>query len=110
MSAEAPNPTTDLSFTVARTDLPKIPNHHRLPSPPKSALPKVVAQEEMGKLSIVGVGMKSHSSIAAKLFEVLAEQDINIDMISTSEIKLSVVISLAQGEQALRAAHKALLG
>ena len=65
---------------------------------------------EMGKLSVVGVGMKSHSGIAAKLFEILSEQRINIDMISTSEIKISVVISLAQAEEALKAAHQAFIG
>jgi aspartate kinase len=102
------NPTTDLSFTVERTDLAKsqqVIDQLR----EEIGLTEVVAQEEMGKLSVVGVGMKSHSGIAAKLFEVLSESGINIDMISTSEIKISVVISLSQAEDALRAAHDAFI-
>ena len=103
------SPSTDLSFTVERTDLPKslkvIENLRA-----ESGINEVVSQEEMGKLSVVGVGMKSHSGIAAKLFEVLAEQNVNIDMISTSEIKISVVIKLAEGEKALKAVHDAFIG
>ena len=103
------SPSTDLSFTVERTDLPKslkvIENLRT-----ESGINEVVSQEEMGKLSVVGVGMKSHSGIAAKLFEVLAEQNVNIDMISTSEIKISVVIKLAEGEKALKAVHDAFIG
>ena len=98
------NPTTDLSFTVERTDLAK--SQQVIDELRKEiGFTEVIAQEEMGKLSVVGVGMKSHSGIAAKLFEVLSEQGINIDMISTSEIKISVVISLSQAEDALKAAH-----
>ena len=66
--------------------------------------------ESIGKLSIVGVGMKSHSGVAAKMFETLANEGVNIDMISTSEIKISVVIELAKGEVAMRAVHGAFLG
>ncbi|MCS1408103.1 MAG: Aspartate kinase Ask_LysC [Verrucomicrobia subdivision 3 bacterium] len=103
------NPTTDLSFTVERTDLPK--SREVIDAlATEVGFTDIVTQEEMGKLSVVGVGMKSHSGIAAKLFEVLAEEEINIDMISTSEIKLSVVVSLAQGERALKAAHDAFIG
>ena len=102
-------PATDLSFTVERGDLPK---SQRVIDELREDIgfTKVVAQAEMGKLSVVGVGMKSHSGIAAKLFEILSEQRINIDMISTSEIKISVVISLAQAEEALKAAHQAFIG
>ena len=66
--------------------------------------------ETIGKLSIVGVGMRSHSGVAAKMFETLAQEGVNIDMISTSEIKISVVIDLAKGDAAMRAVHKAFLG
>ena len=102
-------PATDLSFTVERGDLPK---SQRVIDELREDIgfTKVVAQAEMGKLSVVGVWMKSHSGIAAKLFEILSEQRINIDMISTSEIKISVVISLAQAEEALKAAHQAFIG
>jgi aspartate kinase len=70
----------------------------------------VIATENIGKLSIVGVGMKSHTGIAGKLFETLAKEGVNIDMISTSEIKISVVIDLAKGEQAMKAVHAAFIG
>jgi len=59
----------------------------------------VIATENIGKLSIVGVGMKSHTGVAGKLFETLAEAGVNIDMISTSEIKISVVIELARASR-----------
>ena len=102
------NPTTDLSFTVERTDLAK---SQQVIAALNSEIgfTEVVSQEEMGKLSVVGVGMKSHSGIAAKLFDVLSAQNVNIDMISTSEIKISVVVALAQAEDALKAAHDAFI-
>jgi aspartate kinase len=53
--------------------------------------------------------MRSHSGVAARMFEVLASEGVNIDMISTSEIKISVVIDLAKGDHALRAIHSAFL-
>ena len=71
---------------------------------------EVIADEKIGKLSIVGVGMRSHSGVAAKMFETLANEGVNIDMISTSEIKISVVIDLAKGEHAMKAVHAAFLG
>jgi len=55
---------------------------------------------------VVGVGMRSHSGIAAKMFEALAQKKINIDMISTSEIKISCVIKKKRVEEAARAIHK----
>ena len=63
-----------------------------------------------GELSIVGVGMKSHTTVAGKLFETLANEGINIDTISTSEIKVSAVIDLAKGEQAVKAVRAAFIG
>ena len=71
---------------------------------------QVIADEKVGKLSVVGVGMRSHPGVAAKMFETLAQAGINIDMISTSEIKISVVIDLAKGEQAVKAVHAAFIG
>lgn len=102
-------PSTDLSFTVDKPDLLKT-------AKAIEGLKKDVGyresliDEKIGKLSIVGVGMRSHSGVAAKMFETLAQQGVNIDMISTSEIKISVVIDLAKGEQAMRAVHAAFLG
>src|SRR3974390_2455834 len=102
-------PATDLSFTVDKPDLLKA---QKVIESLKSEIGfgKVIATEKIGKLSIVGVGMKSHTGVAGKMFETLAREGINIDMISTSEIKISVVIDLAKAEPAMRAVHAAFLG
>jgi len=100
---------TDLSFTV---DKPELLKAQKVIDGLKQEVGfgKVIATENIAKLSIVGVGMKSHSGVAGKMFDTLATQGINIEMISTSEIKISVVIDLAKGEQAMRAVHAAFLG
>ncbi|MEN9735150.1 MAG: hypothetical protein RLZ45_3145 [Verrucomicrobiota bacterium] len=100
---------TDLSFTVDKPDLlkaSKVIDQLK----PVIGFKESVSNEGIGKLSVVGVGMRSHSGVAAKMFDVLAHEQVNIDMISTSEIKVSVVIDLAKGEQALRALHQAFIG
>ena len=61
--------------------------------------------KEISKVSVVGVGMKSHAGVAARMFKALADKKINIDMISTSEIKISVVVSKEKAEQAVIALH-----
>jgi len=101
-------PATDLSFTVDKSDLLKA---RKVIDGFKSDIgyQEAIADENIGKLSIVGVGMKSHSGVAAKMFETLAREGINIGMISTSEIKISVIIELAKGEQAMKAVHAAFL-
>ena len=101
--------TTDLSFTVDKPDLLKA---QKVIDGLKKELGfrDVLTTEKIGKLSIVGVGMKSHTGVAAKLFETLAKEGVNIDMISTSEIKISVVIDLAKGEAAMKAVHAAFIG
>ena len=102
-------PSTDLSFTVDKADLLKAKKV--IDGLAKEiGYKSVSADEKIGKLSIVGVGMRSHSGIAAKMFETLAKEGVNIDMISTSEIKISVVIDLSKGETAMRAVHSAFLG
>jgi aspartate kinase len=101
-------PTSDLSFTVDKPDLLKARKVIDSLSQ-ELGIREIGADENIGKLSIVGVGMKSHSGVAAKMFDVLATEGINIDMISTSEIKISVVIDLAKGEAATRAIHRAFL-
>ena len=63
--------------------------------------------EDMGKVSIVGAGMRSHPGVAAKVFGVLAKEGVNIDMISTSPIKISCVIDRASVELAVQALHSA---
>ena len=108
VSREAAKPVTDLSFTVDEPDLLKA-------GKVIEGLKKEIGYRSMdvnrsvAKLSIVGVGMRSHSGIAARLFETLAREKINIDMISTSEIKVSVVIDLDKGESAARLVHAAFL-
>jgi aspartate kinase len=102
-------PQTDISFTVEKADLLKAQKViESLKS--KVGLRDVITSEKIGKLSIVGVGMKSHTGVAGKMFETLAEAGVNIDMISTSEIKISVVIDLAKGETAVKAVHAAFIG
>src|SRR6266702_1005535 len=102
-------PATDLSFTVDKADLLKA---QKVIEGLKKEVGfgNVIATENIGKLSIVGVGMKSHTGVAGKLCETLAREGVNIDMISTSEIKVSVVIDLAKSEQAMKAVHEAFLG
>ena len=103
------SPATDLSFTVDKPDLLKA---RKVIESLKAEIGyrEVIADEKIGKLSIVGVGMRSHSGVAARMFDTLAREGINIDMISTSEIKISVVIDLAKGETAMKAVHAAFLG
>jgi len=105
----AGTPATDLSFTMDKADLLKT---RKLLDSLQSGIGyrEVIADESIGKLSIVGVGMRSHSGVAARMFEALANTGVNIDMISTSEIKISVVIDLAKGELAMKAVHAAFLG
>jgi aspartate kinase len=102
-------PATDLSFTVDKPDLLKA---QKVIEGLQTELGfrRLIATEKIGKLSIVGVGMKNHTGVAGKLFETLANEGVNIDMISTSEIKISVVIDLAKGEQAMKAVHAAFIG
>ena len=102
------NPATDLTFTVDKPDLNKA---SKVLESLRTELGfrEVSTDESIGKVSIVGVGMRSHSGVAARMFTVLAAENVNIGLISTSEIKISVVIDLACGEKAMRALHKAFL-
>jgi len=97
---------TDLSFTVPRPELVKarelVEDISR-----KIGAGAVTVEDEIAKVSIVGVGMKSHPGVAATMFEALAEEKINIMMISTSEIKISCVVRSDDGERAARAIHRA---
>ena len=96
----------DMSFTVPRDDL----HHARLALEPLAAelgIGKIATDEAMGKVSIVGAGMKSHPGVAAKVFSTLGDQGINIEMISTSPIKISCVISGERVPDAVRALHTA---
>jgi len=97
---------TDLSFTIPRADLPKavdLANRIAKDIGAKS----VEVKDQIAKVSLVGVGMRSHSGVAARMFETLSREGINIMMISTSEIKISCVIEEKSMDPALRALHKA---
>jgi aspartate kinase len=95
----------EISFTVPREDLPAA----RVALQPVAgeAYADLTANEEMGKVSIVGAGMRSHPGVAAKVFGVLAGDGVNIEMISTSPIKISCVIPRDRVEPAVRALHDA---
>ena len=99
-------PATDMSFTTDKPDLPKalkvIEGLNR-----EIEFTEVISDEDIAKVSVVGVGMRTHSGIAAKVFETLAAGGINIEMISTSEIKISVVVELEKGEAATQQLHDA---
>ncbi|MEA1928866.1 MAG: aspartate kinase [Candidatus Auribacterota bacterium] len=97
---------TDVSFTVPIPELSKASNLLKDISREIRA-GDISVEEEIAKVSIVGVGMKSHPGVAATMFETLAEEKINIMMISTSEIKISCVVRAQDGERAARAIHKA---
>ena len=102
-------PTTDISFTLDKPDLLKA---QKVIGALKGevGIRDVISSEKIGKLSIVGVGMRSHSGVAARMFDTLALEGVNIGMISTSEIKISVVIELKDGDRALKAVHHAFIG
>ena len=98
---------TDFSFTVNRSDFAKtvdLLNNVVLPS---LGAEQVVGDAKICKVSIVGIGMRSHVGVASKMFRILSEEGINIQMISTSEIKTSVVIDEKYMELAVRSLHKA---
>jgi aspartate kinase len=97
--------TTNISFTISKQDLTRA----------KGIVEKLVqelgakgfqADEHVGKVSVIGVGMRTHSGVAAAMFEALAEKGINIQMISTSEIKISCIVSEERVEEAVRAIHE----
>ena len=96
---------SDISFTVPRTDLHKTMSASAEICD-ETGGEKALSDENIAKVSIVGIGMQSHSGVAAQMFEALANQDINIQMIATSEIKVSCVIQLERADDAARALHQ----
>ncbi|HRY29243.1 MAG TPA: ACT domain-containing protein, partial [Elusimicrobiota bacterium] len=96
----------DISFTISRTDMKKaMPILEQARETLRAR--EVACDDKVVKVSIVGVGMRSHPGVAARLFGALADNGINIDMISTSEIKVACVVKEIDGEKAVRTAHKA---
>ena len=98
---------TDFSFTVNRSDYAKTMDLLRASVIPGLGVDDLEGDTKICKVSIVGIGMRSHVGIASKMFRALSEEGINIQMISTSEIKTSVVIDEKYIELAVRALHKA---
>lgn len=97
---------TDFSFTVPRYDFVKTVDILKNQVQPHIGARDVIGGDRIAKVSIVGVGMRSHVGIASKMFRTLAEEGINIQMISTSEIKISVVVDEKYMELAVRVLHK----
>lgn len=102
----AADQTTDFTFTVHRNDYTKAEEILKQTAQDLGAR-EVVGNNKIAKVSIVGVGMRSHAGVASKMFDSLAAENINIQMISTSEIKVSVVIAEKYLELAVRALHSA---
>ncbi|MFG6464614.1 aspartate kinase [Roseateles sp. DXS20W] len=98
---------TDFSFTVHRNDYARTMELLQNTVGPATNAAKVAGDPKICKVSIVGIGMRSHVGVASKMFRALSEEGINIQMISTSEIKTSVVIDEKYMELAVRALHKA---
>ncbi len=98
--------TTDMTFTVGTADLPRA----RLALDevrPQIGYGEILADPDVAKISVVGVGMRSHAGVANTMFRALADKAINIQVISTSEIKVSVLIAAEYTELAVRALHTA---
>lgn len=98
---------TDFSFTVHRNEFKNTMNILKEKIQPHIGARDVLGGDRIAKVSVVGVGMRSHAGIASKMFRVLAEEGINIQMIATSEIKVSVVVDEKYMELAVRVLHKA---
>jgi aspartate kinase len=101
----AANGTTDISFTLPKSDLAVAgPILDRLAAEIDASA--VDLDDEVAKVSLVGAGMKSHPGVAADMFEALAEAGINIEIISTSSIRVSCVVRATEVERAVQAVHE----
>jgi len=98
---------TDISFTVHKDDVAKAEAVLRPVLPQLGEGVTLEAQDGIAKLSVVGIGMRSHSGVAAQMFKALSEGGINIEMISTSEIKITVTVAEGQIDEAARVTHAA---
>ena len=97
---------TDMTFTVGKADLPRA-RATLAEAQPQIGFSEVLADPDVAKISVVGVGMRSHSGVANTMFRALADKAINIQVITTSEIKVSVLIAAEYTELAVRALHTA---
>jgi aspartate kinase len=97
--------STDMTFTVNKADLPRVLQVlHNIPDLKGT---EIRSDENIAKISVVGIGMKSHAGVAQRMFKTLGEKGINIQVISTSEIKISVLVAQDYTELAVRALHAA---
>ena len=96
--------STDFTFTVARDDMEAAADT-LAPVVAELGAGEVLTDDHIAKVSVVGVGMRSHSGVAATMFKALADVGVNIQMISTSEIKISVIIEEKYLELAVRSLH-----
>ncbi|HEY2621391.1 MAG TPA: aspartate kinase [Acetobacteraceae bacterium] len=97
---------TDMTFTVSKSDLPRA-QATLAEARPQIGFSEVLADPDVAKISVVGVGMRSHAGVANTMFRALADKAINIQVISTSEIKVSVLVAAEYTELAVRALHTA---
>ncbi len=105
-NVSADDRSTDLTFTIGKTDLPRA-KKLLADNQEKIGYRELLADGEVAKISVVGVGMRSHAGVANTMFATLASKGINIEVISTSEIKVSVLIGAEYTELAVRALHTA---
>jgi aspartate kinase len=104
VSAGGPESKTDVTFTVTKADLPRV-KLMMAPLADQVGALGIRYDEDISKVSIVGLGMRSHAGIAARMFQILAEEGINIQAISTSEIKVSCLVATKYTELAVRSLH-----
>jgi aspartate kinase len=100
--------TTEVSFTVAKGDLPET-LRAAVTAAHEIGATEITHDADVAKISVVGLGMRTHTGVATAMFEALADAGINLQMITTSEIKISVLVSRAMAVPALRAVHRAFL-
>ena len=105
-NVSADGKTTDMTFTVGAAELPRALD---VLNAAKAEIGEfeLLSSDDVAKVSVIGIGMRSHAGVAAKMFQVLADKGINIIAISTSEIKISVLIDTAYADQAVQTLHTA---
>ena len=105
-SSPANKSATDLSFTVPKNELEEAINTIKSVQK-KIGFKSIISDSDVAKISVIGIGMKTQAGVAQKMFDVLAEKNINLKVISTSEIKISVLIEAPYMELAARSLHTA---
>ena len=105
-SSSANTSATDLSFTVPKNELEEAINTIKSVQQ-EIGFKSIISDSDVAKISVIGIGMKTQAGVAQKMFDVLADKNINLKVISTSEIKISVLIEATYMELAARALHTA---